>query len=270
MKLRSGRVIHYIPKVSYRQMRTLNENFQKLQISDSEQCKVLKESKTLFRFIFYKAFIYFCKKAKLEEIGKSQGQKPVFFETSKWSIDETFLKETFEQGSILMRQNSSSGFYLHAFYYFIKNEHPKQLENPDGFARLNNLVGRYLQKLFYQNSYERMLRLMQEQEQIKTRAFPLADKKVYFMEMADFIADSRVLYHEHLQPLNFQRIFDDIKQTIAHIEVEHGYTIVKSPCVGFSCPPSYFFNIAETRERFSSLESNPRKAFLLNRRLQGF
>ena len=108
-----------------------------------------------------------------------------------------------------------------------------------------------------------------EQEQIKTRAFPLKDKKVYFMELADYI-ESKVLYHEHLQPVNFQRIFDNIKQTIDHIEVEHGYTIVKSPCVGFSCPPSYFFYIAETRERFSSLESNPRKAFLLNRRLQGF
>ena len=83
-------------------------------------------------------------------------------------------------------QDMSKGFFLNAFlYYFIKNEHPKELENPEGFARLKNLLGRYLQELFYQNSYERMLSLMMEQEQIKTREFPLADKKVYYMEMAD-------------------------------------------------------------------------------------
>ena len=151
----------------------------------------------------------------------------------------------------------------------MKNEHPKELENPEGFARLKNLLGRYLQELFYQNSYERMLSLMMEQEQIKTRAFPLVDKKVYYMEMADAL-HYRIPYRENLYPVDWNERFDYLKQTISYIEVDHGYTVRKLPCVGFSCPPSYFFYIVETKERFSSLESNPRKAFLLNRRLKGF
>ena len=167
MKLRSGRVIHYIPKVSYREMRTLNENFQKLQISDAEECMALKESKTLFRFFFYNMFIDVCKTVKLAEMEKSQGQKPHHLETWKWNIDGSFLKETFEKAMNRMQENMSSGFFLDAFYYFIKNEHPKELENPEDFARLENLLGRYLQKIFYQNSYERMLRITMEQEQIK-------------------------------------------------------------------------------------------------------
>ena len=96
MKLRSGRVIHYIPKVSYREMRTLNENFQKLQISDAEECMALKESKTLFRFFFYNAFIGICKTVKLEEMVKLQGRELHYFETWKGNIDGSFLKETFK------------------------------------------------------------------------------------------------------------------------------------------------------------------------------
>ena len=249
-------------------MRTLTENFQKLYISEEKECMVLKESKTFFRFFFYKVFIYFCKRVKTEEMVKLHGRKH-YFETLKWNIDGSYLKETFEKATVRMQENVSSGFFLDAFYYFIKNEHPNELENPEGFARLKHLVGRYLQKLFYQNRYERMLRIMMEQEQIKARAFPLKDKKVYFMELADYI-HYKIPYNEHLDPVNWNNVFDNIKQTIDHIEVEHGYTVVKLPCVGFSCPPSYFFNIVETKERFSSSESNPRKAFLLNRRLKGF
>ena len=125
MKLRSGRVIHYIPKVSYREMRTLNENFQKLQISDAEDSMALKESKTFFRFLFYKTFIDVCKTVKLEDIRKSQGRKPHYFETWKWNIDESFLKKTFEKAMNRLQENMSSEFFLDAFYYFIKNEHYK-------------------------------------------------------------------------------------------------------------------------------------------------
>ena len=107
-------------------MRTLNENVQKLQISDAEECKVLKESKTFFRFFFYNAFIDFCKGVKLEEMVKLHGRRH-YYETLKWNIDERFLKETFEKAMNRMKENVSSGFFLDAFYYFIKNEHPKEL-----------------------------------------------------------------------------------------------------------------------------------------------
>ena len=190
--------------------------------------------KNCFKNEFMKVFfILLTAKVKLEEIRKSQGRKPDYFETLKWNIDKLFLKETFEKAMIRMQENVSLGFFLDAFYYFIKNEHPKELEDPEGFARLKNLLGRYLQKLFYQNSYERMLRLMMEQEQIKTRAFPLADKKVYFMEMAEDL-DNRIPYREHLYPVNWKERFDYLKQTISYIEAGNGYTVVKLPCVGFS------------------------------------
>ena len=248
-------------------MRTLNENLQKLQISDAEECMVLKESKTFFRFLFYNAFIDICKRVKTEEMVKLHGRKH-YFETLKWNIDGSFLKETFEKAMSRMQENMSLGFFLDAFYYFIKNEHPKELENPEGFARLKNLLGRYLQKLFYQNSYERMLRITMEQEQIKARAFPLADKKVYFMVMAKDI-DCNISYNEHLRPVNWKERFDYLKQTISYIEVDNGYTVKKLACEGFSCIQGYFymFYIVETKENFNSSESNPRKAFLLHKRL---
>lgn len=268
MKLRSGRIIRKVP--TKKEIKNLIENFNQLKITTEEECKIMKESKTFFRFLFYNTCKYFGNNMRLEEIEKSKGRKPYINEYLNWNDDEAFWMEMFQKSWNRMREEITSSTLLRAFYHFLKNEHPNQLEKPQSFARMKNEIARYLQKLYHQNNSARMVKLMHQQEQVKARTFPLADKKVYFMEVTDCLArhiTSPVMKELQLEP--WRKLFEYQKENCRYIsEVDGGYTVVKLACVNFSMPLTYNFKILETGERFTSIEKDIRKAFLLKRRIE--
>ena len=66
-----------------------------------------------------------------------------------------------------------------------------------------------------------------------------------------------------------EKVFEDVKETACYISEDRCTVRRADYVIGFSNPPIYFFDILQTKERFSSCEKDPRKAFLLNKRLQG-
>ena len=272
MELRSGRIVKYSP-YTRRDINNLAKTLSQLSLADEEECKIIEESKIFFRYLFYEAFEYFGVRAKLDEIGRSQGRRAHFFESFNWKIDETFWKETFENAIILMRRrNVNTVFFTDAFYYFIKNEHPKLLKYPDSFSRMKTKIAKYLQTLFYQKNCERIVSITKEREQVKERMVPVADKKVYFIKIAHYIA-LRISLHPQLYTPNWKDIFTTVKELFAYVDIEGGYTVCQVPLMvcNFTNPPSYSycFDILETNERFNSPEGDPRKAFLLEKQLEG-
>ena len=271
MELRSGRIVRYNPYTK-RDINNLAKTLSQLSIVDEEEYKIVEESKIFFRFLFYEAFEHFGIRAKLDEIGRSQGRRAHFFETFDWKIDETFWKEIYEKALILMRQNVSTGFFTDAFYHFIKNEHPNMLDKPQSFSRMKTEIAKFLQTLFHQKNCERILSITREREQVKNRTVRVADKKVYFIKMTNYIA-RRISFHPQLYNPNWKNIFTTVKELIAYLDIEGGYTVYKLPLMvcHFTNPSSclHCFDILETNERFNSPEDDPRKAFLLEKRLQG-
>ena len=112
---------------------------------------------------------------------------------------------------------------------------------------------------------------MQEQEQVKERSVPVADKKLYFTEITEYLSRNITSpWTNFPQRDQWKKRFEGVKESACYIsDEEGGRTVCKSEFVGFSNPLSYFFYILETKERFSSCEKDPRKAFLLKKRLQG-
>lgn len=251
-------------------LKKMIENF-KFQLKiQSEECKIMKESKAFFRFLFYHSCKYFGNKIRLEEIEKSKGRRPYLDELSKWKADEAFWRETFQKAWIRMREEIASSTLLQAFYYFMKFEHPLQLQEPGVFGRMKGTLARYLQELYHQNNSARMVDLMHQQEQVKTRASSIPDKKVYLMELADDLACqivNPIARKPHLNVLPWNQLFEYSKARCCHIpEVDGGCTVVKLPYGNFSMFPRYQFKILETKETFSSPEKDIRKALLLHKR----
>lgn len=276
MKLRSGRVL--IPVVTKRKTdrKTMNdlkkiiESF-KLQLKiASEDCQIIKEAKAFFRFLFYHSCKYHANKVRLEEIEKSLGRRPYLNEILNWKTDEAFWRENFQKAWIRMRSEFPSSKLLQAFYFFIKYEHPLQLEEPSVFARMKSQMEEYVEELYHQNNSARMVSMMYEQEQVKTRAFPIPDKKVYFIELADDLACqivNPVVKQPHSYTISWNQLFEYSKARCCYVsEVDGGCTVVKLPYSNFSMFPNYHFKIIETKETFSSPEKDIRKALLLHKK----
>ena len=264
MKLRSGRVlvsVSFKPKTDRKTMNNLKkmiENF-KFQLKiQNEECKITKESKAFFRFLFYHTCKYFGNKVRLEEIEKSKGRRPYLEELFKWKADEAFWRETFQKAWFRMRKEIATSTLLQAFYYFLKFEHPLQLQEPGVYGPMKGAMASYLKDFYHQNSSARMVLLMRELEEVKTRAFPISDKKVYLNELADNLACqivNPVARELHPNDIPWNQIFEYSKAGCCYIpEVDGGSTVAKLPYNNFSMFPRYHFKILETKETFSSPE----------------
>ena len=270
MKLRSRRILKALPaktKTDKKRMNDLKELIEsfKLQLKiQHEECKIMKESKAFFRFLFYHTCKYFGNKVRLEEIEKSKGRRPYLEELLNWKPDEAFWRETFQKAWFRMREEIASSTLLQAFYYFLKFEHPLQLQEPGVYGPMKGAMASYLQDFYHQNSSERMVLLMRELEEVKTRAFPISDKKVYLNELADDLACqivNPVARELHPKVLPWNQIFEYSKARCCYIpEVDGGRTVLKLPYSNFSMFPRYHFKILETKETFSSPEKDIRKA----------
>ena len=143
------------------------------------------------------------------------------------------------------------------------------LDKPQTFSRMKTEIAKYLQDLHEQNDSKRMIELMQEQEKVKERTVSVADKKVYFTEITEYLSHNIMSpWSNFPQSDEWKKRFEGVKETSCYIS-DDGRTVRRANYVGFSNPPSYFFDILETKERFSSCEKDPRKAFLWQKRLKG-
>ena len=129
----------------------------------------------------------FAHDVRLAKIRKSEGRSPYPKEIVLWKPDEDFWQEMFQDVWETMQEEVTPSELLRAFYYFVKNEHQNMLDKPQTFSRMKTVIAKYIQDLYEQNDSKKMIKFMQEQEQVKERTVPVADKKVYFTEITEYL-----------------------------------------------------------------------------------
>ena len=270
MELRSGRIVKYNP-YTRRDIRNLAKTLSQLSLADEEEYKIVEEAKILFRFIFYHTCKYFANNCRLEEIEISNGRKPNVDEILKWNADEDFWKKMFKKGWETMQEEATPAALLRSFFYFVKNDHPDMLGKPESFSRMKAEITRYLEKLYGQNSCERMLEYMEEQFQVIACIGNTTAKTLYFREIANYLALNFTNSSKKFPDREgLEKLFQHVKDSTCYISDDR-CTVKRSNYVVFSNPPTYLFTILDPTmlfKHFSSSEKDPR-ALLLQKRLQG-
>jgi len=157
---------------------------------------------------------------------------------------------------------------LEAFNYFIEYEYNLEPKNNES-TFMKSLIRDYLSDLYDENSCSKLLELMFQQEQIDVDF----KKKVYLEELASDLSSQVVnpLFNNRSCLFTWERFFKSSKSSCCFIPyIDGGRTVVRSSLVfcnfGMSSIPKYNFMVLETREKFSSPERNPQRAYFMHRK----
>ena len=232
MLLRSGRILS--PKTeSETKMVKLEET------NPKAETEIIKELKIFFRSLFYHCCKDIGNKERIDDIERIKGRKATLDELINWGADESFWKTSFQKSWFRMLNELPSSKLLQAVDHFMKYEYNLQPQNPE-CVTLKSQLRSYLLELYIVNDSSKMLRLMDEQNQVKNST----SKEIYLRELASDLSSQVVnhpLFNNQSNVISWDKFFQNSRSRCCYIpEVEGGQTVLKLP---FSiCNFSIFFN----------------------------
>lgn len=274
MKLRSGKTLYPVV-FKHKGAQTLGEKHTemivKTTVTEPEiNLERMKELKTFFTSLFYHCCKNIGYKEWIDEIERTKGRKVTVDELLNWKADESFWKENFQKTWFRVQREVPPTILLQAFDYFIAYEYDIKSDHPESVI-MKGLVRNCICDLYYQNSSAKLLELMFEQNQIDVDY----SKKIYLQELASDLASQVVnpLFNNRPCLYTWEQFFKKSNSSCCFIpNIEGGRTVIRSSLVfcnfAMGSVPKYHFMIVETREKFSSPEKDPKKAFFIHRKLK--
>ena len=227
--------------------------------------EMMKELECFFSSLFYNCCEEIARNLWFENIKRDCPYRV----PEECKVDKNFWKDYFLPTWNFVQMNLRCRKLILAFDDFSKRE-----LNVDGkseeYFNLKNLTMNFLHELYSNNSIEKTLKLMEDQNQVDDNL----NKKLYLHQLASELCDVFVgpLFYKYDPDFCIDYFYKYLQSKYTFIpEIKGGRTIKKSSIVvhGVSDIANYHFTVLETGERFRSPEQNPRKAFLMHRKLRG-
>lgn len=257
MELRSGTVLNFqIPESM-------------IQNTTRKDSVMIQELKTLFRILFYHMCAGLGFLELLKEFRASREGKPLdMMEFSTLRVDNEAWYLLYHKVWDRMQLEFPLKKVLQLIPYILCQEYEVKPENP-AYSESNGMLEKYIQGLYENNTCERMIEFMDEERRINELASVVRNRNLYLNQIATRLSCQVFALPDRIRTTSipWETITKSVRNECCFIaEGNSGCTVVKLPYVYFTMIPTHEFKILETGEKFTSYETNARKALLLHKR----